>query len=79
MEWETVQMAMETLNPVSIIINTSEFIIQQLYRGLESPASMAILAPNDILVLGKNNGTVRRIASPIFSLQKWHITKDPTV
>ena len=41
----------------------SEFIIQQLYRGLESPSSMAFLAPNDILVLEKNNGYVRRIVN----------------
>ena len=41
----------------------NEFIIQELYRGLESPSSMAFLAPNDILVLEKNNGTVRRIVN----------------
>ena len=41
----------------------NEFIIQRLYRGLESPSSMAFLAPNDILVLEKNNGTVRRIVN----------------
>ena len=30
-------------------------------EGLDSPTSMEFLGPNDILVLEKNNGTVKRI------------------
>ena len=30
-------------------------------EGLNSPTSMEFLGPNDILVLEKNNGTVKRI------------------
>ena len=41
----------------------NEFIIQRLYDGLNSPTSMTFLAPQDILVLEKNNGTVRRIVN----------------
>ena len=41
----------------------NEFIIQRLYDGLNSPTSMTFLAPHDILVLEKNNGTVRRIVN----------------
>jgi aldose sugar dehydrogenase len=34
-----------------------------VFIGLKSPTSMAFLGPNDILVLEKNNGTVKRIVN----------------
>lgn len=37
--------------------------VDTIYRGLNFPTSMAFLAPNDILVLEKNNGTVQRIVN----------------
>ena len=37
------------------------FQAEIVYRGIDFPTSMAFLAPNDILVLEKNEGTVRRI------------------
>ena len=37
--------------------------VEELYKGLESPTTMAFLGPNDILVLEKNNGEVRRIVN----------------
>ena len=37
--------------------------IETVIKGLEFPTSMAFLGPNDILVLEKNNGTVRRIVN----------------
>ena len=37
--------------------------VDTIFRGLNFPTSMAFLAPNDILVLEKNNGTVQRIVN----------------
>jgi glucose/arabinose dehydrogenase len=34
-----------------------------VFTGLQAPTSMAFLGPNDILVLGKNTGTVQRIVN----------------
>src|SRR5919204_4495520 len=34
-----------------------------IYKGLDFPTDMAFLAPNDILVLEKNNGKVQRVAN----------------
>jgi len=42
-------------------VNDPSLKVQLVYKGLESPTSMAFLGPDDILVLEKNNGTVRRI------------------
>jgi aldose sugar dehydrogenase len=43
------------------VINDPNLKIEVVFRGLKFPTSMAFLAPNDILVLEKNNGTVQRI------------------
>jgi aldose sugar dehydrogenase len=48
--------AMPTINDTSLKVDT-------IFRGLNFPTSMAFLAPNDILVLEKNNGTVQRIVN----------------
>jgi glucose/arabinose dehydrogenase len=48
--------AMPTINDPSLKVDT-------IFRGLNFPTSMAFLAPNDILVLEKNNGTVQRIVN----------------
>jgi aldose sugar dehydrogenase len=37
--------------------------VEALYQGLEHPTSMAFLGQDDILVLEKDNGTVRRIVN----------------
>jgi len=37
--------------------------IEKVFTGLKFPTSMAFLGPNDILVLEKNQGTVRRIVN----------------
>jgi glucose/arabinose dehydrogenase len=37
--------------------------IETVIKGLQFPTSMAFLGPDDILVLEKNNGTVRRIVN----------------
>jgi aldose sugar dehydrogenase len=37
--------------------------VEALYQGLEHPTSMAFLGKDDILVLEKDNGTVRRIVN----------------
>ena len=46
-----------------IISNDSQLKIEVVFKGLNSPTSMAFLGPNDILVLEKNNGTVKRIVN----------------
>ena len=46
---------------VPTITNDSNLKIELVAAGLEQPTSMSFLGPDDILVLEKNNGTVRRI------------------
>jgi len=43
------------------LIEDQNLKVEVLAEGLNSPTSMAFLGPNDILVLEKNNGTVKRI------------------
>lgn len=45
------------------ILNDSNLTPQVVSKGLKYPTSMAFLGPNDILVTGKNTGTVRRIVN----------------
>ena len=42
-------------------VNDPNLEIQLVSRGLQNPSNMAFLGPDDILVLEKNDGTVRRI------------------
>jgi glucose/arabinose dehydrogenase len=44
-----------------LIVNDSSFKIQIVAQGLEFPTTMAFNGPNDILVLEKEKGSVRRI------------------
>jgi glucose/arabinose dehydrogenase/subtilase family serine protease len=39
--------------------------VQQLVMGLSSPTTMAFIGPNDILVLQKNDGRVRRVINGV--------------
>ena len=45
------------------INNDSNLKTELVFKGLKFPTSMAFLGPNDILVLEKNNGTVKRIVN----------------
>jgi glucose/arabinose dehydrogenase len=45
------------------IINDPNLKAELVFKGLNMPSSMAFLGPNDILVLEKNDGTVRRIVN----------------
>ncbi len=45
------------------IIKDSNLKIEIVFKGLNFPTSMAFLGPDDILVLEKNDGTVRRIVN----------------
>ena len=44
-------------------INDPHLKVDEVFKGLQFPSSMAFLGPNDILVLEKNNGTVQRIVN----------------
>jgi aldose sugar dehydrogenase len=46
-----------------IINNDPNLKTELVFKGLKFPTSMAFLGPNDILVLEKNNGTVKRIVN----------------
>jgi aldose sugar dehydrogenase len=46
-------------------INDPNLKVERVVGGLKFPTSMAFLGPNDILVLEKNNGTVRRIVNGV--------------
>src|SRR4051794_6531642 len=45
----------------SPILRDTNIKVEVVADNLEKPTSMAFLAPNDILVLEKDNGTVKRI------------------
>ena len=47
----------------TIINNTSNLKVELVFKGIRYPSNMVLLGPNDILVLEKNNGTVKRIAN----------------
>src|SRR5919202_230033 len=42
-------------------VNDPNLKVEEVFKGLDFPTSMAFLGPNDILVLEKNKGTVQRI------------------
>jgi aldose sugar dehydrogenase len=46
-----------------IIYNDTNLKAELVFKGLKFPTSMAFLGPNDILVLEKNNGSVKRIVN----------------
>jgi aldose sugar dehydrogenase len=50
-------------SPQGPIINDPKLKAEVIFKGLNFPTSMAFLGPNDILVLEKNDGTVRRIVN----------------
>jgi aldose sugar dehydrogenase len=45
------------------VVKDPSLEIQLVFRGLKNPSNMAFLGPDDILVLEKNDGTVRRIVN----------------
>ena len=45
------------------IINDPSLNVKEMVEGIKFPTSMAFLGPDDILVLEKNQGTVRRIVN----------------
>jgi len=45
------------------IIDDPNLVVQPVYQGLKSPTAMAFIAPNDLLVLEKDEGTVQRIVN----------------
>jgi glucose/arabinose dehydrogenase len=45
------------------IVNNTKLKLEVVFKGIKFPTSMAFLGPNDILVLEKNNGTVKRIVN----------------
>src|SRR5918911_4272666 len=54
-----------TQAPQGPIINDPKLKAEVIFKGLNFPTSMAFLDPNDILVLEKNDGTVRRIVNGV--------------
>ena len=48
-----------------ILKNNSGLKVEEVTDGLDFPTSMAFLGPDDILVLEKNEGTVRRIINGV--------------
>jgi glucose/arabinose dehydrogenase len=45
------------------VIHDDKLTVQVVFEGLKFPSSMAFLGPDDILVLEKNEGTVKRIVN----------------
>src|SRR6478752_6603971 len=50
-------------SPQGPTMNDSHLKAEVVFKGIKFPTSMAFLDPNDILVLEKNEGTVRRIVN----------------
>ncbi len=51
-------------DPTIVNKKDSQYLtIERVFRGIRYPTSMAFLGPNDILVLEKTNGTVKRIVN----------------
>ena len=48
------------MNNSKPIIHDETISVQVIYQGLKFPTKMAFLAPNDILVLEKNEGKVKK-------------------
>ena len=46
-----------------VVINDPNLKAELVFQGLQNPTSMAFLGPNDILVLEKDQGTVKRIVN----------------
>ena len=55
-----ITLADQIIDPV-IVDNDGSFKVERIYTGLKFPTSMYFLDNNDILVLEKNDGTVKRI------------------
>ena len=49
------------IRPTIIDNNNGGLKVKTVFKGIDLPTTMAFLGPNDILVLEKNNGIVRRI------------------
>ena len=50
-------------SPDGPTLNDPNLIPEVVYQGLKSPTAMAFLGPDDILVLGKKDGSVQRIVN----------------
>src|ERR1044071_7410807 len=50
-------------SPQGPTMNDSHLKAEVVFKGIRFPTNMAFLGPNDILVLEKNEGTVRRIVN----------------
>jgi len=61
-----------------LVVNDSNLRSELVYKGIQAISNMAILGPDDILVLEKNNGTVKRITNgtmqlgPLIDLNVFH-------
>jgi aldose sugar dehydrogenase len=59
----TSHIALATENTNQPSIQDNKMTVQVVFEGLKFPSSMAFLGPDDILVLEKNEGTVKRIVN----------------
>ena len=57
------QIVLGTENTDQPNIRDNKMSVQVVFEGLNFPTSMAFLGPDDILVLEKNEGTVKRIVN----------------
>jgi glucose/arabinose dehydrogenase len=48
---------------IPIMLQDNGYMLEPIFHGIKFPTSMAFLGPDDILVLEKNDGTVRRIVN----------------
>jgi hypothetical protein len=48
-----------------MMLKDNGYMLESVFHGIKFPTSMAFLGPDDILVLEKNDGTVRRIVNGV--------------
>jgi glucose/arabinose dehydrogenase len=48
---------------IPMMLKDNGYMLEPIFNGLKFPTSMAFLGPDDILVLEKNDGTVRRVVN----------------
>lgn len=61
--WYSAIQTYPTISNSGPTVHDSNLKVEVISRGLEFPTTMAFLGPNDILVLEKNEGTVKRIVN----------------
>ncbi|MFX0201867.1 MAG: hypothetical protein ACFFCW_37635, partial [Candidatus Hodarchaeota archaeon] len=56
---------MERTEQAGLTLEDPDLVVETVVTGLSRPTTMAFLTPDDLIVLQKNNGQVRRVQNGI--------------